>query len=224
MLEVVTVWTPRPQSPQWRDYSELLALQARTVAHFGHRHRVVSDVALPGYDVLHAPLPESLMQALLAGPLAYFEQWTDDHPVVVMDMDCVVTRNLEQAFETSWDIGLTNRELERAPIQNGAMYFAPGARRAAIELFTRALGLCRHGWGGDQEAIAKAVEPVPLTAHPIEPRLGVRLAFLSTRLHNYSRKGEMAEWDPARFVVHFKGESKKWAAPFVALAESHWGA
>jgi hypothetical protein len=215
LLEVVTVWTPRPQSPQWRDYSELLALQARTVRRAGHRHVVVSDVALPQYEVLDTELPDSLMHALLAGPLAYFEEWTDDHPVVVLDMDCMVCRPLEAAFDGNWVMAFTSRELD----QNGAMYFAPGSRRAAIELFSYALKVCRKGWGGDQEAIAKALHPVPMSQHGVQERLGVRVGFLGCELYNYTNKREFPDWSDERFVVHFKGDKKPWAKRFVEEME-----
>lgn len=213
MLEVVTVWTPRPQHSKWRDYMQLLALQRASVARVGLSHRVVSDVPLQGYDTLEADLPESLMHAMLAGALAYARQWSGVHPVVLLDVDCLVCRDLRQAFTGEFDVLLTNRPDPLAPIQNGAMYFAPGNGAAAVALFERALELCEEKWGGDQSAIAAAVAPVP-EMHCVQERFGARFAFVSTELHNHSTKGGMPKRAPTRFVEHFKGDLKIHAAEF----------
>src|SRR5262245_21744244 len=107
MLEVVTVWAPQAQHEKWRGdiYLELLSLQRQTCRRHGHRHRVVTDTVLTGYDTLHATLPEPLLHALIAGQIAYLEQWDDTHPVVLLDIDCLVVRDLNRAFDGTWDIG-----------------------------------------------------------------------------------------------------------------------
>lgn len=215
MLEVVTVWAPRPKHPKWRKiYGRLLQLQRESCARVGHVHRVVTDVELSGYDTLRTALPDSLMHAILAGQIAYLEQWSNDHPVVLADIDCVVCRDLNDAFDGTWDIGLTSRDNALAPIQNGAMYFAAGARLPALEFLRRALALCEPHWGGDQEAIAQAVAPIP-PVHRIESRFGARLAFLSTDPYNLSPKSSTAKMTD-RFIFHFKGDTKAFAEDWAA--------
>lgn len=215
MLEVATVWAPRPDHPKWRtDYLEMLELQRRTAERVGHRHVVVTDVELPGFNAIRASLPRSLMHAILEGQLAYLRQWSNKHAVVLLDIDCVVCRSLDEAFDGTFDIGLTNRDNPAAPIQNGAMYFKSGAKPAALALFARALELCGEHWGGDQEAIAQAVAPVP-HGEAREMRFGVRLAFLSTGSHNHSPKcRQPVKLMAGRFIEHFKGETKSHAPGF----------
>lgn len=216
MLEVVTVWAPRPEHEKWRDYLPLLQIQRKSCARLGHRHVVMTDAApgaLPGYETRQVELPRNLMFAILTGQLAYMEQWSGEFPVVLADVDCLVVRNLVEAFDGSFDVLLTNRKSEASPIQNGAMYFAKGAQEAARQLLRRALELCKDHWGGDQEAISQAVAPVPVR-HVVEQRFGKRFYFASPDPYNFSPRGAMPKMNHGRFVVHFKGDSKSYAAPY----------
>ena len=217
MLEVVTVWAPRPEHPKYRDYLALLALQAKTVARAGHRHVVVTDGELKGYETLQVELPQSLMHALIAGQLAYMTKWSGSHRVVLADMDCMIVRDLNAAFTGEFDIGLTRREHPTQPIQNGVMYFDATwkAKVAAVAMFRRTLELCGDEWGEDQEALAQAVGPVPDLCKN-EIRFGARVRFLATELHNHSCKMGRPRVINERFVEHFKGEfPKQWAAGYV---------
>lgn len=219
MLDVVAVWAPRLKHPKWRDYAPLMALQHQTVVRAGHRHVVVAERAtdVPAdYTVVMAELPDSLMHAILAGQLAYVRQWSGDYPFVLADLDCMVCRDLAPVFDGSFDIGLTRRDNPVAPIQNGAMYFAAGCKPAAIAFLERALELCGAHWGGDQEALAQAVAPVP--AEPcLQTRFGARFAFFSTRLLNYSPKAGRFKRNDKRFIAHFKGETKDMAAHYAKV-------
>ncbi len=209
MIEVVTVFAGRDEYPQWRDFLPLLELQRRTAEKFGHRHVVVSDGPLQGFDVLQVELPRSLMHLQLTGQVEYLKQWSGEHHVVLVDADVLIARALEAAFDGSFDIGLTRRENPIAPINNGVMYVAAGARRAAIKFYSKALGLCREHWGGDQEAIGMAAAPVP-DRYRTERRAGCRMAFLSMRTHNVTPRREGAVHQHSPFAVHFKGDRKGW--------------
>lgn len=216
MLEVVTVWAPRPQHEKWREgnvYLELLSLQRQTCQRQQHRHVVVTDTELSGYETIRAELPEPLLHAIISGQIAFLEQWDDAQPVVLLDIDCLVVRDLNKAFDGTWDVGLTIREHPTQPIQNGAMYFAPGARKAGLKMLRRTLELCEHWWGSDQEALAKAVAPVPRIRR-IEERFGARFCFLPCEYYNRSAKHGVPHPEDRgkRFIFHFKGEAKQHAA------------
>lgn len=218
MLEVVTVWAPRPENEKFSDvYKKLLKLQLFSVNRVGHTHVVVTDdpkgVSEKHHRVITASMQASLMFAILEGQLAYVEQWDGSHPFVLLDIDCLVARKLEGIFTGAFDIMLTNRNNPVAPIQNGAMYFDKGCKLGAIKFLRRALQLCEHHWGGDQEAIAKAMAPVPDGHVGIERRFGVRVKFSSPELYNHSNK-VCAPRTKDRYVFHFKGDSKKFARPF----------
>src|ERR1041385_720805 len=188
MLDVVTVWAPRPSHPKYTDYLSLLRLQRESARRVGHRHLVVSDCQiLNGYEVLYAPMRESLMHAILEGQVAWARQWDGRNRAVLLDVDCLVLQSLEGAFDCGFGIGLTSRKDAKAPIQNGAMYFERGSQKSARALFEGALARCGEHWGGDQEAISQMVAPVP---QPITmgERLGARIAFLDTDTHNFTPK------------------------------------
>lgn len=209
MIEVVTVFAGRDEYPRWRDYLPLLDLQRRTVERVGHRHVVVSDAPIEGFNCFLTELPESLMHLQLEGQLAYLRQWGGEDHVVLVDADCLVGRDLRAAFDGRFDIGLTRRDNESSPINNGAMYIAAGAQAAAVAFFTRALGFCKEHWGGDQEAIAQAAAPVP-RMYTVKRRNEARIAFLSMRSHNVTPEKEGARHAHSPFVVHFKGDRKHW--------------
>lgn len=216
MIEVVTVWAPRPDHAKFFDYTPLLRCQRHTARRVGHKQVVVTETAHKDFDCLvTGPLSASLMHAILEGQLAYMRQWSDQHPVVMVDADCIVIRDLKEAFTGDWDMAMTWRDNDVSPIQNGAMYFAPGSRAAAIELFTAALGYCGTHWGGDQEAISRAVAPVP-RKNQITRRFGKRFGFLSCEYHNHTFAGQPHKLARDRFIEHFKGEHRKaWTLEFV---------
>lgn len=209
-LDVVTVFAPR--EGHWQKYLPLLELQEKSVAKFaGHRHVVVTDgvpEAIKHLNLFSTELPVNLMLMILAGQIAYLQQWSGDYPVVMLDVDCLVARNLHEAFTGNFDIGLTRRVNAVSPINNGAMYIASGAREKALEFFNRAYQLCGLHWGGDQEAISHAAAPVP-NVECIENRSGTRLAFFSMKTHNIIPEVEGAFHKRRPFIVHFKGEKKK---------------
>jgi hypothetical protein len=228
MIDVVTVFAPRPEHPQWRDYLPLLRLQRDAAQHFGHHHLVVTDDAesMREFETLQVDLPKSLMHAQLAGQVAYLEQWVEGggNPAVFVDADCLITRALDSAFDGSFDIGLTHRDDEKSPINNGAMYLSGNQRRHVLLFFRGALAICGDHWGGDQEAISAMAAPVPkLSADKeerkragtiIEDRDGLRIGFLNGLDYNVSPKVEGARHARNPFVVHFKGETKAWMGTY----------
>lgn len=212
MIEVVSVYTPHPTHEKFQDFEAMLRLQKRTAEKFGHRHLVVSNVALVGLNVIHADIGElPLMQAIVTGQLEYLKNhWDGDHSAVLVDADVLIARNLAQAFG-DWHLGLTNREEVKAPINNGAMY-VNGNKPAVLNFFTKALAYTKNHWGGDQEAISKAAGPVPQTGHFTEERAGgLLLAFLPMRSHNVIPREPGLRHKSNPFVIHFKGlERKAW--------------
>jgi hypothetical protein len=208
-VEVCTVWAPRPEHEKWRDYLPLLRLQKTTAEKFGHKHVVVTDVDLPGFNTLRVELPQSLMKAMISGVIERLKLPTPDD-IAFLDCDVLIHRNLQDAFGP-WGLGLTNRAgNEKAPINNGAMYFRSDQREPALAFFEKALTLCGDHWGGDQEAISAAAQPIP-DGQGLFYRDGLALMFLSMRQHNAVPKMVARRHHGDVFVVHFKGEvAKDW--------------
>lgn len=214
-VEVVTVWAPRPMHEKWRqDYLDLLRLQRRTAEQFGHEHSVVSDEQMGDpFDCLLANLPESLMRAMIAGVIARLKLGAHND-LVFVDADCLVARDLAPAFDDDmFDIGLTNRISDKSPINNGAMYVRGSCALACVPFFERALALCGDHWGADQEAISQAAAPVP-DQSCVEDRDGLRFGFISMKKYAAVPKTPGKVHDKLPFIVHFKGDTKPWAAEY----------
>lgn len=214
-MEVVTVWAPRPDHPKWQNYLPLLDLQIKTAKRAGHHHRVVTDAELHGYTKLHVDLPKPLLRAIVTAQLAYMKQWDASHRVVLLDVDCMVVRNLHPAF-TGFDVGLTIRDHPTQPVQNGVMFFeaTQKAKAAAIEMLERTLEICGTQWGEDQEALAQVVDSPGRPGREI--RFGAQFEFIHIERHNHADKS-----NPRRrlsrlvFIEHFKGDTKHQAADYV---------
>lgn len=214
-VEVCTVWAPRKQSAQWRDeYEDLLFLQRATARRFGHRHVVVTDDTrfADDADALIETLPDEVMPAMIAGVLRRLLRPVHD-PIVFVDVDVLIARELTPAFDGTFDLGLTRRVDAAAPINNGAMYVAAPLHPEVVNFFFRAFGACGKHWGADQEAISAVAHPVP-DHECVEVRRGMRLAFLSMLSHNVIPKTEGKPHRANPYVVHFKGDTKAWAKTY----------
>lgn len=220
MIDVITVWAPRPNDRAIRSatlavekYLLLMDLQRRTCERFGHRHRVVSDADVPGFDVIKVAFPAKFSFAMVAGQIAALEQWDNQDHLVLADCDVAIARDLAGAFGDGFDIGLTSRIEPTSPVNNGVMYVSAGARKAALGFFRAAYELCQGHWGGDQEAISKAAAPVKEKGDWI--RQGARIRFLPCKRYNMTPgvNGIAGQGNP--FAVHFKGKRKHQMQPFV---------
>jgi hypothetical protein len=209
LVEVCTVFAPRPEHPQWRDYLPLLRAQRASVVRLGHTHTVITDSDLgPDFDQLRVDLPHELMPAMIEGILRRLDRPVDSH-ICFVDADCLVERPLRSVFERSveFDIGLTYRANDVSPINNGVMYMPKQGHAGSIMFFREALRRCGTHWGADQEAISKAAAPVPQEQCYGE-RSGATVRFLNPKSYAAVPKVRLAKHDA--FVVHFKGATKDW--------------
>lgn len=206
---VVTVYAPRPEHPKYIDYLPLLRAQRDSATRLWHKHVVVTDADLGGeFLQLKAKLSQDLMPAMIEGVLAGLRASNGEMHLVFVDADCLINRPLQKVFiGNPWDIGLTRRESELSPINNGAMFVNGESIPQAISFFERALSLCGTHWGADQEAISQAAAPVP-EVEQTGNRCGARIGFLSMKTHSAVPKKELAGHDS--YVVHFKGDKKEW--------------
>lgn len=220
-VEVVTVWAPRPKHEKWReDYMALLRLQSLTALRFGHAHTILTDAPKgTGFPLLsvvqQVKLPQNLMQAMIAGVVARLSL-PSEH-LLFVDADVLVGRELDSAFSGAFDLGLTRRDDVRSPINNGSMYVHARGRAFALAFFERALARCGTHWGADQEAISAEAAPVPKEDGLVQTRPGGQIGFLSMRDYSCVPKTRGLEHSTQPYTIHFKGESKDWAADYADL-------
>lgn len=214
-VHVCSVFAPRDPiaetHPPWAEYIPMLRLQRDSARWFGHRHTVITDANLDSeFDTLRTPLDADLMPAMISGVLARLQSGGPASHIVFLDCDCLVLKNLDEAFEGElFDVGLTHRANDVAPINNGAMYVNASGIPAASGFFRHAWALCGTHWGADQEAISKAAEPVP-HKDCVAVRRGCRIGFLDMKRYAAVPKRHLSQHGGESFVAHFKGQTKRW--------------
>jgi len=214
MIEVCTVWAPRPGSEQWRaDYLEMLDCQKQSVEKFGYLHTVVTDDYSLGwrYNTLPVTLPQELMPAMIAGVVQRLIRPVLTH-IIFVDVDVLVNRNCEEVFDGTFDLGLTHRSNHVSPVNNGVMYMDVNGAPGSLRFFEHALSICKTHWGGDQEAISEAAAPVP-DGLATEDRDGFRIRFMGMKKYGSVPKVRGMRHKEA-YCVHFKGETKKWMVEY----------
>jgi hypothetical protein len=134
----------------------------------------------------------------------------------------LINRDLREAFPENYsefDLLLTQRENDLAPINNGAMYVSCDGINRAWYFFLYALGLCGDHWGADQEAISRAAMPLPETIGRTARRQGCKIKYAAMKPYNVVPKEEGCEHvrhgSMRPFVIHFKGNTKDWMATYV---------
>lgn len=217
-VDVVTVYSPHPEHEKWYDYISLLRMQRDSAAQWGHQHWIVTDADLDDeFMCIRELLPRSLMKAMIAGVIARLIRG-GNRDIVFVDADCLITRDLRDAFAgTGYDMLLTQRANEISPINNGAMYVKCEGISAAWQFFRRALEICGDHWGADQEAISQAASPIPFI-NDVAQRHGCNIKFVDMKPYNVVPKEKVLRGrhhcDP--FVIHFKGAAKDWMDTYAA--------
>jgi hypothetical protein len=214
MIEVCTVFTAQPDHPKWRDdFYDLLSAQRDSALRVGHTHKVMTNKPIAGFDCELVDLGTDLMRAMIIGVIKRLERPVATH-IVFVDVDVLINRPLGVVFRkrVGFDLALTIRANEAAPVNNGVMYVRCTGAARALMFFRAALDLCLPHWGGDQEAISQAAAPVPVE-QGIGKRNGCDLAFLSTKHYAPTPKNADAFHEGAP-AVHFKGDTKQWMLPY----------
>lgn len=209
-VELCTVWAPRPESEQWRkDYVKMMELQRASALRFGHTHTVITDDStLTGFDILAVDLPQEVMPAMIMGVIERLMRPVFNH-IIFADVDVLVNRPLHTIFDGKFDLGLTRRINEKAPINNGVMYMDVNGAVKARKFFEQALAICGTHWGGDQEAISQAAAPVPEIECILERESGIWINFMSMKDYAAVPKQRGMRHEKA-YCIHFKGNTKQW--------------
>ncbi len=220
-VQVVTVFAkrdPRPECPPWQEYLPMLRLQRDSARWFGHGHMVVTDADLgEEFQTLRTNLPAELMPAMVSGVVARLkaaQYGTTSMHIVFVDADCLIAKNLDDAFDVNWELGLTYRAHPTAPINNGAMYVHRDGIYPAMRFFEDAQARCGTHWGADQEAISQAAMPIVSEIGAVGLRHGCRVGFLNMKRYAAVPKSHLSKHGAETFIVHFKGDTKRWMADY----------
>lgn len=214
-MNIVSFFAPRFAADHQgvvEDYLAMLAILEESCARLGLRHIVITDGTIDlDHAVFRPPLPDNLMQATLAGQLAYLKDALFDRDTAFVDADCLVARNPGSLFVDRFDMALTGRYWGKgpalAPINNGAMYVRRASRDRCVTFFERAAAVCGPEWGADQWAIAETCEPMP-DAPTTKERSGALIRFLKLYPWNYPPRTIDDAGALDAVVLHFKGARK----------------
>ncbi|MDP4822517.1 MAG: hypothetical protein NWR47_01055 [Aestuariivirgaceae bacterium] len=146
-------------------------------------------------------------------------------PVIFIDTDILVFKDIRHLFDQPFDIGLTVRANEEMPVNGGILFVNNKNPEAARQFFRQLLSLIEaqgkdeRNWYGDQYALAQIIGKRLAqdgTGTVIEAA-GARILILPSDRYNYSPKASR----PNLFkglddisVYHFKGRSRTYMKAF----------
>jgi hypothetical protein len=191
-----------PSCPVWQ-------LSDRTTAAIANVDKVVR-IDLPNLGMVYLNDSKDESALVPAGVMLYRTRLLstlDDSPIIVIDTDCVIQKDLSHVFDDDFDIALTyrNRDItdsnganltEHMPFNTGVMF----ARKRQFWLDCldemRKMDMDLKTWYGDQLAV-KTVSAK------------YKLKQLSCDPYNYTplKKSEDVS---TKHVVHYKGLRKQW--------------
>lgn len=214
MVTVASFYVRRPEDyPKAPDYIPLLKVLQASCDKFGHRHVVLSDEQVPGFETHVAPLPRALMPAIHFAQRDWVANGNWKGVTVLVGADCLVNKSLSRAMQSGVDMIVTSRAHRKWPINTGAIFVREEARLAVALLQARVAEKTGPEWGDDQVQLAAALAPMP-PVHCITGRAGLNVQFAPLSTHNDTPKS--VDHPSSAYVVHFKGPRKHMMAPWAA--------
>lgn len=211
-MNVVSFYAPRPDHPFFQDYIPYLRILDESCRKYGHKHIVITDASsLEDLNTFHADMPQDLMQAILAGQLAYLESGLASEDTLLCGADCVLAQDPAAAFAVPFDIACTTHPFTDCILNTGAIFIRGGANAAPI--WRRALEGCGKTWGDDQLSLAAELNPT--LEHGLYDRAGLKVRFLPVDPWNLAPEfpGDACE---GAVMLHFRGPRKAWMADHCA--------
>ena len=156
----------------------------------------------------------------------YLLNYDFQHPMIFIDTDILLLKNIDVVFLQDFDIGLTIRDNKEMPVNGGVIFVNNRNPQSARHFFKTLLGIIEsqgkqeRNWYGDQLALCRMVssEPEkPIQADSIFEANGVRLLCLPGAKFNFSAQ----RGHPNLFqnldkisIYHFKGRSRIYMKTF----------
>lgn len=206
-MNVVSFYAPRPGHPRAWDYMPMLALLEASCRRYGHRHIVLSDVDLPGFEVFRCALPQELMPATIEAQLQYLK--THDEPTLMTGADCVLGMDPEPVFGLGFDVGMTTDRFPGFCLNTGAMFIKDCGLAAAF--WQQARAICGNAWGDDQICLERVFHAKPEPCVRITPE-GKVIECLPMMPYHYAPRNVDTHCDA--YVVHFRGQRKRFMAEY----------
>jgi hypothetical protein len=162
--------------------------------------------------------PDHIMLDRMRAQTEFAQGYDFAHPVILLDTDIIINRQLDELLAQDFDIGLTWRD-EKMPINGGVIILnnrRPDAVRQFLiqvyKIYTE-LYAEQGKWFGDQLALHNYLQLniEDMKNHPTVEVNGARVLFLPCETYNFSPENEMTSIQTGlqeKFLLHFKGPRK----------------
>lgn len=188
---VASFFAPRYEKWEGCDYDALLGILQASCDRLGLSHVCISDQPRPGVATALMPLPDNLMQAIIAGQWRFLGEARE--PVLFVGADCVLTRDPRDVG--AGDLTVTIGPFGDCPMNTGAMWVMDPAKCAPV--WKAALDMAPVEWGDDQTSLLRAIRASGLDVREVR-----------CEAHNWAPQAvDDAAGMPT--VAHFRGDARK---------------
>jgi hypothetical protein len=157
--------------------------------------------------------------------LNYIKSNDFKRPIVLLDSDILINRPLSPIISRDYDVALTWRSSKNQPINGGFMILNNTRPEVTKNFFARYASLYEKkyqgqaGWWGDQLALRDSVglSLSEYSSKIIVDSEGCRIFLLPCDRYNFSPENNfqgVASPLKSKFVLHFKGERKRFMKSF----------
>ena len=215
-----------------QDQLRLLKLSAR-VHHPGAQFTILTDqaTAIPEMcdddQIIRRSIDGSeIMLERTRQQYNYLLNYDFHKPIVFIDTDILILKDIHHVFVKDFDIGLTFRDNKEMPVNGGVIFVNNRNPQSARQFFKTLLGIIEtqgkqeKDWYGDQLALGRMVSCEPassIQADKIFEVDDVRLLSLSGSNFNYSaQRGHpnLLQSLANISIYHFKGRSRIYMKAF----------
>ena len=211
-MNVVSFYAPREDHPFFRDYTPYLDRLELSCRKYGHKHYVLSDRQIPGFDCIIYDLPHNLMLAFIMAQRMYLESYHAETDTLLTGADCVLARDPVGIFaDGEFDLACTTHPFDDSILNTGAIFVRGGSRVA--QFWRQAEATNPTNWGDDQTSLRDALGAT--LDHGLYQRGSHKVRFLP--LHPWNVAPENPGDPPGDAVLlHFRGPRKEWLEAYCA--------
>jgi hypothetical protein len=162
-------------------------------------------------DIIFSEKEEDrLMNWVLAAQIAYIRHPMFDCNSVIFSPDALIVRPLQPIFDEVFDVGFTDRQNPRWPINNGVIFLKPQHKERIAAFWEDGLKICKaypediQNWYGDQQCLKDLL----VQERHIHHEVAVRMFPCSQYNASPDDKEIDASMLNSAYIIHLKGKRK----------------
>ena len=187
---------------------------------------ILTDLETPlshfeNVTVKRYPRKKGVISSQISAYMNFMKEWDRNDPIVFIDWDMILQRDLTPLFSDACDIMLTCREIrnDQTPINTGIIIIPVNSSLKIYDLFEDILNELRDNpeyiateWVGDQLFLSNLLKDVleEKTSGVFDYK-GLKIKILDCNEYNFTPLySSEKRFYPDKFIVHFKGLRKTW--------------